>query len=47
MPKAGNRPPVGKIKAAGDHSLVYTGVLTQVLLTSGCEPSSNPPMDVG
>ena len=28
-------------------SLVYTRVLTRVQLTSGREPSSNPPMDVG
>ena len=28
-------------------SCVYTRVLTRVQLTSGREPSSNPPMDVG
>ena len=27
-------------------SLLYTRVLTRVKLTSGPEPSSNPPMDV-
>ena len=31
----------------GVNSLVYTRVLTRVQLTSGREPSSNPPMDVG
>ena len=28
-------------------SCVYTRVLTWVQLASGCEPSSNPPIDVG
>ena len=31
----------------GHFSCVYTRVLTRVQLTSGREPSSNPPMDVG
>ena len=29
------------------YSPIYTRVLTQVQLTSGHEPSSNPPIDVG
>ena len=32
---------------AGSRSCVCTRVLTRVQLTSGREPSSNPPMDVG
>ena len=31
----------------GLYGLVYTRVLTRAQLTSGCELSSNPPIDVG
>ena len=39
--------PKGLQVSIEDYRPVYTTVLTRVQLTSGREPSSNPPIDVG